>query len=405
MGTASMTLGFRSSILARLFSLFTRKAALNENVSRELSAAEMADEEIEKLWSVIRQKREGALVISDSECADMITASFNRMRDRFSVEQLDDAYVWLRYVKAAIKSSSKPIGALVEYVSENNYKYLTKRLCDLVRSVLKDDDTAAMDNAESFTEAVYVHILQNVNSFDVPSLLALGRAAQKRKEYAEARAYYTRITEGEEPFNGLTALLACYEEEIKNILSSSGGSYSRNPQLKEKVRELNSYQASVYEKWSRILEDRINSNEATSEQNKKEYVALLTGYARFERSRGNYERAYRLLEHIPRTYPEAYRVYTEEAMLYQFRSYKNRYHSLEKAVETFKKAYSVVPEENSNSSGCSKSKKSILMPLANTYFQLGQLEEASDVCDSVLRIDAKERRAIELKNRILKLAS
>lgn len=92
-------------------------------------------------------------------------------------------------------------------------------------------------------------------------------------------------------------------------------------------------------------------------------------------------------------------------MLYQFRSYKNRYYSLDKAVDTFKKAYSVIPEGSSNTSGSRKSRKSILMPLANTYFQMGRYDDASDVCDSVLLIDAKERRAIELKDRILKLAS
>lgn len=92
-------------------------------------------------------------------------------------------------------------------------------------------------------------------------------------------------------------------------------------------------------------------------------------------------------------------------MLYQFRSYKNRYYSLDKAVDTFKKAYSVIPEGSSNTSGSRKSRKSTLMPLANTYFQMGRYDDASDVCDSVLLIDAKERRAIELKDRILKLAS
>ena len=51
------------------------------------------------------------------------------------------------------------------------------------------------------------------------------------------------------------------------------------------------------------------------------------------------------------------------------------------------------------------SKKSILVPLANTYFASGMYTEASDVCDIVLKIDKKEQRAIELKKRIMCMAS
>lgn len=400
MGT-SVAMGFNNSILARFFSLFIREKAVKQDIKKEVGAAETADVEIEKIWSVIRKKRDEGLDISESECARMITDSFAKLRTQFSDDQLDETYTWPRYVKAAAHCCSEPIRDLVEYVTESNYIFLTKRLSDLVKSVQNSDHADAADNADHFANAVYMHILQTINPLDIPSLLSLGREAQKKKNYSDAREWYSKIVETDEPFNGITALLACCEEEIKTILSNSGSDYSRNPKIKEKVRELNSYQASVYEEWSRILKDRISRDEDVPEQAKKEYVTLITGYARLERNRGNYERAFRLLESASRTYPESYRIYTEEAMLYQFRSYKNRYYSLDKAVDTFKKAYTVISEGSSNASGNRKRRKSILMPLANTYFQMGRYEDASDVCDIVLLIDAKERRAIELKDRIL----
>lgn len=128
-------------------------------------------------------------------------------------------------------------------------------------------------------------------------------------------------------------------------------------------------------------------------------MQLLTSYSRFERNRGNYEKAYELLKKIPFGYPDMFRVYQEEAMLYQFRPYRNKYYSLENAIETFRKAYGLLVEET-GSAVSAKTKKSILMPLANTYFQAERYNEASIVCDKVLEIDGREHRAINLKNEI-----
>ena len=62
-------------------------------------------------------------------------------------------------------------------------------------------------------------------------------------------------------------------------------------------------------------------------------------------------------------------------------------------------------ESVANSTASPKSKKSILMPLANSYFQSDGYDETHDVCDSILKIDNTEQRAINLKNRIASLTS
>ena len=385
--------------LRRLISIFMKK----EERVHEPNAAEVVTGEIDDLWNIVRTKNEGENTYSVLECREKIAESFRKVRESFSDEQLDSAYAWPRYVKVSVYCSNEPIKELVEYLNAGNYIPLTKRLSDLSKSVFKGEDEDAKTNVDYFSEAVYHHIIDYIKSADIPSLLFLGRLAQKRGAYDEARNWFTRITETEEPFNGITAILSCYEEETKGILSTSGNNFKSNYHLRDQVKRLNESQCAIYEKWCGAMEEQINGIESVSEQYKREYVSLVTGYARFERNRGNYEKAFELLERIPSEYPDMYRVYTEEAMLYQFRPYKNRFYSLEKAIETFQKAYASVEGETGRAA-CAKSKKSILMPLANTYFQSGRYKEASDVCERVLKIDGKEHRAISLKNRIACIA-
>ena len=374
------------------FFSFNRK---NKDTECAANPAEIITKEIDGLWEMVRQEKEG--LVSETECRERIARSFNSVNERFSNEQLDSVYTWPRYVKIAVHVVAEPVNELIAYVSESNYKRLTKRLSDLSYSVYNGEEENVKSNMEKFSSAVYLHILEDINPKDIPSCLALGRMFQKRAEYDAARGWFEKVTETEEPFNGVTALLSCYEDETKAILSSRKNRHSYDPDFSEKVKHLNDRQCDIYEKWCRTAEERVNDSDGVTEQQKREYVSLLTGYARFERNRGNYKKAFCLLDRVPKTYPDVFRVYVEEAMLYQFKPYKNRYYSLEKAIDSFKKAEAAI-----SASGISdaKSKKSILMPLANTYFQSGRYHEADSVCDRVLMIDGKEQRAISLKQRI-----
>ena len=97
---------------------------------------------------------------------------------------IDQNNVWPRLVKTAVYSSDKPIQELVEYVNVENYRRLTRRMSDLSVAICKEGDARAMAGMDAFSEAVYLHILECVCLGDVPSLLALGRLAQKRREYS-----------------------------------------------------------------------------------------------------------------------------------------------------------------------------------------------------------------------------
>lgn len=215
-----------------------------------------------------------------------------------------------------------------------------------------------------------------------------------------ARSYFEKVVETGTAFNGITSMLACYEEEIKALLAQSKQKTITLERLKEQVNDIRNKQYEIYETWSGRMEEQLQNASVVTEQYKREYVTLLSGYARFEKNRGNYSKAFALLQKVPEDFPDIYRIYTEEAMLYQFKSYSNPFYNLDKAIGTFKKAETYIKEKQGFSALNAKSKKTILMPLANSYFQLGRYKEADEVCDQVLRIDKKEYRAIALKSKI-----
>ena len=384
-----------NTLFRRLLSFVTS----SEEPSRARDTAEAVTGELDALWTMIRDQAKND-ENCESMCRSRIAESFRMMKKEYTYEQLDDVHAWPRYVKVAVHSSSDPIEDLVDYVNEVNYIFLTKQLSDLSRSVYKKKDEGLIQNMDNFSEAVYLHILRYLAPNDVPSLLALGRMTQNRGEYELARMWFSKVTETEKPFNGVTSLIACFEREVKDYLSGNKGDRLSDIEIKERVRELNRLQCAEYEKWRRIMEKHIVCSDGVNDQYKKDYVALITGYARFERNRGHCDKALRLLDMIPEQYPNLYRVYSEQAMIYQFRPYENSLYDLDKAIELFNKADAAVLDARKTTTVSVKGRKSILMPLANAYFQSGRYEEAADVCERILGIDRMEEKAINLKKRI-----
>ena len=365
----------------------------------EETAEKMLGNELDRLWEMRRKNEEG--LCSEGECRENISASFTKMQDCFSKEELNGISFWPKYVKVAIYTVEEPVFALLQYVNADNYIVLTKRFSDLSASVQRKGEEWINSNAERFGIALYHHILEKINPKDVPSCLALGRYSQKRGDYEMAKFYFETVmdTASETAFNGLTSLLSLYEEEIKATLKKSRKNKS-SAEEKEKAKSLKNKQYAIYEAWVGKMEEKIQRVSDLPEQYKRDYVTLLSGYARFEKNRGNYIRAMELLKKVPEDFPEIYRIYAEEALIYQFKSYANPFYNIEKAIETLKKAAVSMKEDEETYPQKAKTKKCILMPLANSYFYCGRYEEAKRVCEQVLQIDQKETRAITLKSKI-----
>ncbi len=364
------------------------------------------NKELDLLCDLAREKEKG--VITEEYLIDNIEKSIIKLTDNHSKEKLDSLYTWSKYVKLAVRNVNRPVVQLIKYVDSDNYIYLTKSLSDLWHSMIREEDNEITKNITNFTEAVYLHIIENIKRDDIPSCLALGRLCQKRGDYRKAEEWYGKVIESSDPINGITALMACYEEEVKLLLCKFKKSKKFNYNASNRIRELNEKQYTIYDNWCGKLEERLISGDEVSEQSKKDYVVLMTGYARFERNRDNYNKALDLLNKIPKSFPEIHRVYTEEAMVYQFKPDINEFYNLEKAIELFKKAEIELVDNKAfevTSERKIKNLKCILMPRANAHFKLGQYDEAIRICDYILSIDKKEYRAIEMKNKIIKLAS
>jgi hypothetical protein len=390
----NMVDNFVSGVLKSILLNFQKK----EEPDVEMIPAKRITKELDQLWEMRRKKEEG--LCTEAECKESISQSFQAMQDLFSKEDLNSNHFWPRYVMLSIHTVEEAPLALLQYIREDNYIVLTKRLSDISASVYRGGEDKAKKNMENFAIALYKHILQEINALDHPSCLALGRIFQKRGEYEIAKFYFEKIIETDKPFYGITSILVCFGEEIKAIQSEEKKRSSSMSELKEKTKSIEEKQYEIYEKWSDIMEERIQNSPEVSDKYKKDYVALLTGYARFERNRRNYSKAFMLLKKVPENFPDIYRVYTEEAMIYQFKSYSNPFYNIEKAIETFKKAELSMNECEARNALTTKNKKYILMPLANSYFLSGRYEEADAVCEQVLQLDNKEQRAIALKTKI-----
>ena len=359
----------------------------------------MQENELDRLWEMQRKKAEG--LCSEGEYRESISESFTKMQDCFSKAELNGISIWPKYVKIALYAVEEPIYELLQYVKEDNYIVLTKRFSDLSTSIYREGEEWMKSHAERFGKALYQHILEEINPEDVPSGLALGRYFQRRGEYEMAKSYYEKImaSDTNTAFNGVTSMLALYEEEIKATLKMSKKNKSAVEE-KEKANGLKNKQYEIYETWVGKMEEQMQRYSELPEQYKRNYITLLSGYARFEKNRGNYNRAIALLKKVPEGFPDIYRIYVEEAMIYQFKSYSNPFYNIDKAIETFKKAEASMKDGEEMYALTAKNKKCILMPLANSYFLCGRYEEAERVCDQVLQIDQKETRAITLKSKI-----
>ncbi len=371
----------------RLYGFLIKTDITTEEIDYVDPSAAISNE-IDMLWSIINEKEPDAA--SEEECLTKISESFTNMLNRFPDTDVTKASIWPRYAKAAISASSTPVKELVDYVNADNYKSLCDRLKMLSKPGKHNNAPNYHQNYREFAKAVYLHILDEIDPDDVPSNLALGDLFLEDGEYGKAREYFSTLVQSDSSawFNGLTALIASYQAEIKSLLANGRDL----PDVWKRVNALNKKQFTLYEKYRATLE--IAADLSVEKLPKRQYVCFIANYARALKYSGQYQKAMTLLEAIPEDYPETYRTYIEKAMIYQAKPYRNPLYSLDKTITTLIKADEMCPDEDVIA------KKAILMPLANTYFTTGQYDKADEACLAVLRIDKKEYRAHDLRKRI-----
>lgn len=347
--------------------------------------------ELDLLWSIVRCENS---LNTDVSIEQLIEDSFTRMEKKYTKNELDSVYFWPKYLKLSVNATNKIFDSIIDYLDESNYTILTRDLSNVSNSIHSSDDTIMIERVEKYAQKIYKHILNKINPKDIPSALALGRMAQGEGDYETARSWYAVISDS---FSGITATLKCYEDEVKQLFKEQ--KYNTDNKTQERIYKLNKEQQAIYESNYRQMRIQNESINELAEQSAKNYVALVTKYSRFERNRGNYDKALNLLESLSECPYYRYRVVVEIGMLYQHKARKNKHYDLKKALEEFKEAEELLYDEKLDSVN-SIDLKSVLMPMANTYFALGKYQKAEKTCNKILEIDPKEQRAIQLKKRV-----
>lgn len=315
---------------------------------------------------------------------------------------------WLKFVNASVSFTDIIPPSLLDYVDRDNYRSLTQLMQKYVAKQRRSTKKLIQaNNACKYAGALYRRILTSIDENDIPTSLLLGELYVNDGRFDEARPLFNHVIccGGDSSFSGITALLSSYQKEIKSVLKLRKGEGSRNIACSARLKSLNAEVTKLYRRYESGILSQIMTAKETNPKLEANYVSLISLHARFEKNRGNYCESYALLESVPTTYSNYYRIFTELGLLCQApgNQYKpNTYYDPNKAIEMFKAAYDLLCKtlEDPNDPCHAGVKKSILIPMANTFFMIGNYNDARMTCSLVLTIDHGEIRAHELLKRI-----
>ena len=301
--------------------------------------------------------------------------------------------VWIKYLSVAENYTVIIPQTLLDFITDETYRSATTLLKTHVMSVRKQaPGTQRAENVTEYELSVYKKILSEIDNADIPACLRLGNLLQEKGDFAGARGFFRRVCKQDAAgINGVTALLTAYQKEIKALFNERH--YAEDVrEIDEKIRSINVEMEKLFRSNETKLLNRIMvATGETCEALEKDYIALIAKHARYEKDRGNYETAYHLLLDVPETYQNYHRIVAELGLFYQTtgnRRMVNVRADIDKAIEMLKRAYSMLDDKASD-----YERKSILIPLANSYFNKRDFDSAKAVCSLILKLDRNEVKA------------
>lgn len=328
----------------------------------------------------------------------MISSSFVDLKNVYCNNEKYVNLAWIRYINFSTSASSDIPQALLDYITVDNYRILFNLLKNKCNKSAKKES----DNTNDFAVSICKKILDDIAPNDIPAVLMLGQLAEEYDMFETARSYYEKAANDFDSFNAAMSLINSYENEIKVILQQKYNDKIGNADFyEERIKEINTELSKLYHTWENKLHTKYQSHEH-SQKVTEEFTSILTKHARYEKNRKNFREAYDILTRAFNLLPESYRIYSEFGLLYQtpgtqYRS--NKFYDPEKAVEMFLRALELLQDEIGEKD-MKKVKKSVLIPLANTYFMSKKYDEAMKVCNSVLSLDSHESNALKLMRTI-----
>ena len=356
----------------------------------------------ERIHSVLLASATSRILALDPDSVDFSGQVSNILSDRFSsfvsyvpVCSMYAITTWIRFLNVAEDFGCAAPQVLLDYIDKENYRSITSFVQKRYLSA-KDNHSSYLPLIREDCKAVYRKIFSEIAENDTASCVLLGNIYMEESKYTEARDAFRHAIHADGGIKAKTALLSSYERELKTLISKKKNATDpdRIRAYKNRIREINAELETLY----CCFESDAARGCGNSDKHRLELVTIATRHARFEKDRANYDACCRILQQIPSDYPKYYRVIQEYGLLYQAtgREYApNRYYDPQRAIEMLLFAYNGLdPDEKSYT------KKSILHPLANTYFSISNYSEASYICNLILQIDPKDKKALNLLSRI-----
>ena len=332
---------------------------------------------------------------NELDISKLLTDSFEKMKNL----TVDDGLMnkaWMKYLGFMVKYMNQIPAVFLEWLNENNYRTIFSYVGNYVGRIGDYKTEEIKPNKADAIMQLCDYVLEKFNDKDIPALMMKGQLAQLRGRYAVAEESFMRIMVQKEGFNGMMALIDCYNEEQCKLLGKLGADKT-NGEVRERVYELRRKIRSICEDNERLIKSRIEIE--GSEELKTQYTILSAKHARWARNDKDYQASLRIIREVPEDYPEYYRIVIEQAFLYQYKGTNRRpnpFYDLNKAIEYLVKADELCEVQKHESNDLKRARKSVLMPLANTYYIMGRIDEAREICEQVLSIDSREKRAKEL---------
>ncbi len=392
-----------SSFISKITNLFHK--FVKDEIAQEPEEPKYMDvvtAEIDRLKEVIE-----AEATEGNELADvtgLVSESFMRMAGKAPYDRLM-AKAWMKYFGFMAKKGDQIPEAMLEWMNDQNYRTVFSYVKNTVKHYMGNPGTRKTEdvNLNKIDMVIQLSdfVLDHFNKADIPALLMKGQLLRVKGDFLKAENILTQVSEMDGGFNGLVMLLDCYNEE-RGVLLAKLFTQGANWGLKERLAAIRRTTRELYETNEELLKKRIAEDEE-KDAVKLQLVTLASKHARWERNERNYLVSRETIAGIPEDYPEYFRIVLENAFLHQCRGSKgevNPFYDMDKAIELFQKADCLMARQMQDEKDVRRTYKSVLVPLAFSYYQTGKIEEARRTCQRVLSLDPKDKKVQELLDKL-----
>lgn len=393
---------FFKELFAKIGKLLTGSKGNDIVTEQEPSFLKVVSEDIDCVRELIEEE-----IAKGNESVDVWTPLADSFKKMVEVSPNDHQMnkAWMKYFGFAVKYVNHLSPVLLEWLTVENYRTIFSLVKNTVKHYMGNMAKRKTDDINyNKIDAVLQlsdYILDKFNPNDIPAYMMKGQLLRVKGDYRMAEECFKRVMQQENGFNGLISLLDCYNEE-QMLLLDEVKTTEPNDDLKKRLKALRKKTRQMFVDKEYELRTYLMGHGDDVEA-KVHYMTLITKHARWERNMKNYQTCDQMLQSVPEDYPEYYRILTEMGLLHQFRGSKsmpNPYYNVDRAIELFEKADQLLEKQQELTNDVACARKSVLIPLANSYVMIGRIDEARRACMRTLDIDPNENKAKDLLHKL-----